>query len=89
MKYTERELSALYLNQLLCLERNRGNLIDGAELLTTCRCEDGSLDFLLQVRGPDLTVISLDGNLRPFTIDLDYTLNIRKYIEERRLDGRE
>ena len=89
MKYTECELSALYLNQLLCLERNRENLIDGSELLTTCRCEDGSLDFLLQVRGPDLTIISLDGNLRPFTIDLDYTLNIRKYIEEKRLDGGE
>ena len=89
MKHTEYELSALYLNQLLCLEGNRGNLIDGAELLTTCRCEDGSLDFLLQVRGPDLTVISLDGNLRPFTVDLDYTLNIRKYIEERRSDGGE
>ena len=89
MKYTECELSALYLNQLLGLERNRGNLIDGAELLTTCRCEDGSLDFLLQVRGPNLTIISLDGNLRPFTVDLDYTLNIRKYIEERKLNGGE
>ena len=89
MKHTERELSALYLNQLLCLEGNRGNLVDGAELLTTCRCEDGSLDFLLQVRWPYLTVISLDGNIRPFTIDLDYTLNIRKYIEERRLNGGE
>ena len=89
MKYTEHELSALYLNQLLCLEGNRGNLIDGAELLTTCRCEDGSLDFLLQVRGPNLTIISLDGNLRPFTVDLDYTLNIRKYIEERKLNGGE
>ena len=89
MKYTECELSALYLNQLLCLERNRENLIDGSELLTTCRREDGSLDFLLQVRGPDLTIISLDGNLRPFTINLDYTLNIRKYIEEKRPDGGE
>ena len=89
MKYTECELSALYLNQLLCLERNRENLIDGSELLTTCRCEDGSLDFLLQVRGPDLTIISLDGNLRPFTINLDYTLNIRKYVEEKRPDGGE